>query len=108
MAYGTIDAPSVPHTTQVRFQPFMSMSEREEVLREHERMAQVPGSVHARLEASLMQVRRRARRSAHKRLVWDKDGINAAAAREAVANYFWSYNTVRHVVGCVPRLLGLR
>lgn len=86
----------VAYALQVRFQPFMSMSERAEVLREHERLALIKGSVDQRLAASLLEVKKKAKRAVTRRLVWDKKGINAAVLRQAVANYFWSYNTVGH------------
>ena len=58
------------YAAQVRNRPYMSMSEREQVLEDHARKAQKGDKVHMALRANLLAIKARGRRAAHRRMSW--------------------------------------
>lgn len=82
------------YSLQVRCTPYMSMSERSQVLQEHQRRVQAGVRQNMALEATLNSVRRgwkKAAGSAH----MDKQ---LQLARQPVVSFFWNYNTVESVL----------
>ena len=80
------------YALQVKHTPYMSMSEREEVLRDHFRQSQKVGSVHNYLAQSIAVVMKKGRRGAARMTM---DGARQVATRgQAAANFLFNYNTV--------------
>ncbi len=78
---------------QVRNCPYMSMSEREEVLSDHQRRALAGEVKHQILMSTLAAVKKAGRRAAAVHSM-DKQQHRRALSNHAV-NFFWNYNTVR-------------
>ncbi len=84
----------VCYALQVRNTPYMSMSEREEVLREHRRLALEGHKVHSLLAATIADVKRAGRRiGAVASMDQQKERLDNAAV-----SFFWNYNTVESVL----------
>ena len=79
---------------QVRFSPYMSMSERVDVLNDHRRRALMGDATHVLLQSTLSEVKRAGRRQG---LVASMDKQKERAASSTV-NFFWNYNTVESVL----------
>jgi len=85
----------VSYALQVRFSPYMSMSEHNDVLRGHVRKAEEdPMSVHAALAQTIAGVMARGRKRTAQRTSW----ANPRGAARATANFFFNYNTVESVL----------
>ena len=78
---------------QVRNTPYMSMSERSEVISYHRRRAMEGDNVQAMLAATLSAVKRAGRRAG----VGNMDRMQEKKANSAVS-FFWNYNTVESVL----------
>ena len=88
------------YAAQVRFQPYMSMSERRAVLDHHYAEVKKGNAVHIALAASLSSISARGKKKTRRQISWG-DGLgkrNKAAG--AAVEYFFNYNTVRVCV-CV-------
>jgi hypothetical protein len=83
---------------QVRNCPYMSMSEREEVLSDHQRRALAGEVKHQILMSTLAAVKKAGRRAAAVHSM-DKQQHRRALSNHAV-NFFWNYNTVRLMPSC--------
>ena len=83
--------PHLPLTPsdQVRNTPYMSMSERAVVLREHRRLALEEDPTHAKLAATLAAVKRMGRRTGG---TGSMDLLHSK--RNQAVSFFWNYNTV--------------
>jgi hypothetical protein len=83
----------IAYALQVRYSPYMSMSERLTVLMEHKRKALLGDKVHQALAATIAVTRRQGRRSGVSM------SMDKAKDRRAVAvSFFWNYNTVESVL----------
>jgi hypothetical protein len=83
----------VAYALQVRFSPYMSMSERATVLMEHKRKALLGDKVHQALAATIAVTRRQGKRSGV------STSMDKAKDRRTVAvSFFWNYNTVESVL----------
>jgi hypothetical protein len=83
-----------PLVPQVRFSPYMSMSERVDVLNDHRRRALTGDAKHMILHSTLAQVRMAGRRAGN------ASSMDRQRDQRAVAtvNFFWNYNTVESVL----------
>ena len=75
---------------QVKFVPYMSMSERQEVLRYHKLQCELGDIVHKRLEANIALVRSHGKRQVTAATM---DSLKRKHAVSTVS-FFWNYNTV--------------
>jgi len=79
---------------QVRNTPYMSMSEREDVLNDHRRRALTGDAKHAMLQSTLAAVKKAGRRAGGVQSM-DKQ---RERANSAAVSFFWNYNTVESVL----------
>ena len=88
------------YAAQVRFQPYMSMSERRAVLDHHYAEVKKGNAVHIALAASLSSISARGKKKTRRQISWGDDLGKRNKAAGAAVEYFFNYNTVRVCV-CV-------
>ena len=79
----------ISYALQVKYQPFMSMSQRHAVISNHEDQAKDPKSVHARIQTNIAGALADARRRRGRKDVW-----KAGLQKRQTAEFFFDYNTV--------------
>ena len=86
----------ISYAAQVKHTPYMSMSERDEVLRAHKAAAESGNQVHQRLAVKLAEVERLSKKKA-RRFSWSGAGMSASRY-EAGTVFCFNYNTVESVL----------
>jgi hypothetical protein len=81
------------YAAQVRFQPYMSPSEREAVLKEHLELSYT-SPLHARLRAILAGIESRGRKKTHRNILTVKGRVDARALLGRIGTFMFDYNTV--------------
>ena len=84
----------IAYALQVRFSPYMSMSEREEIIFQHKRQVELGNRTHAMLASIISDVKRQGKKVVTR---MDMEG-KQALIRQRAANFFWNYNTVESVL----------
>jgi hypothetical protein len=83
----------IAYALQVRHVPYMSMSEREQVIADHRRAALEGDTLQQALAAAISQGRRRGKRVTTS-VTMDKN----SRRRQVAVSFFWNYNTVESVL----------
>jgi len=81
------------YALQVRYTPYMSPSEFEDVLRQHE-ANRFQSQLHAVLHARLAEVTSRGRKRVHRNLLTFEGKVDRSAVLGVMANWLFNYNTV--------------
>jgi hypothetical protein len=84
----------IAYALQVRYSPYMSMSERDQVLVDHRRRAALGDPIHTALASTIAASKRTGRRAG----VATSMEKQRATARMAAVSFFWNYNTVESVL----------
>ena len=97
------------YAAQVRNRPYMSMSERRQVLKDHHTAVQEGNAVHVQLAASLTTISARGKKRTRRRMEWGSDlsRLGAGKVGTAAVEYFWNYNTVEQVLLACAVLVNL-
>ena len=97
------------YVLQVKNRPYMSMSERDDVLANHERRAREegPGSTHALLAQNLGNIQSRGKKATRNVFGKSTRQEKARRAAEQAASFFFNYNTVEAVLLCCAVLVNL-
>lgn len=89
------------YSLQVKYRPYMSPSEREDVLAEHQAAVVAGNATHITLEARLADVERQQKKKARAAVKWGPGASNSMRTAQMALDYFWNYNTVEMVLlGC--------
>jgi len=85
------------YALQVRYTPYMSPSDCDDVLRDHE-TSRFQSKVHAVLHARLAEVSARGRKRVHKNLLTFEGKVDRSAVLGVMAGWLFNYNTVEAVM----------
>lgn len=90
----------IAYSLQVKHSPYMSTSERQDVLEEHQRKVDKGSALHARLAKALADAKRRQRKSGRSatKLGDTRDSVSMAGFAQATSAYFYNYNTCEAVL----------
>ena len=97
------------YVLQVKNRPYLSMTERDAVLRDHQRRAveDGPGSTHALLAQNLGNISLRDKKVTRSVFGMSSRQVAARRAAEQAASFIWNYNTVEAVLLCCAVLVNL-
>jgi len=85
------------YAAQVRFVPYMSPGDYDDVLAEHKRLA-LTSPLHARLQATLSEIEGQGRKRTRSTLLTPTGRVDARAVAGAVGAWLFNYNTVEVVL----------
>lgn len=97
------------YAAQVKFYPYMSPGDMEEVIKDHERRA-FTSALHARLRATIAGIQTRGRRRVKKNLLNKEGKVDTAALLGVLRNWLFNYNTVEEILlfsACIVCLMGI-
>lgn len=80
------------YAAQVRYTPYMSPAEYDEVLRSHEASALI-SVIHARLKVALASITARGRKRVHRNLLTFDGKLDRSAVLGVLSNWMLNYNT---------------